>query len=137
MKRVLFLSAIALMAPMTAHAAKGYSTEQLCQILQPCQAPPQYASGPYLAKPIVRRVSLQQVQSICGGGYAAFLGKRARPKSIQAAVASGGGFGTLGCAQLNATECIVHVPSDLSAVLPQLFRLVLAHELAHCRGWVH
>ena len=136
MKRLIFLSAIALMAPTAAHAANGYSTEQLCQILQPCQAPPQYASGPFLAKPIVRRISLRQLQSVCGGGYAAFLGKKAPPQSIQAAVASGG-FGTLGCAQLKATECIVHVPSDLGVVLPQLYRLVLAHELAHCRGWVH
>ena len=138
MKRLLLLAGITLMLPFAAHAQKSrYSTTQLCQILQPCQPPAQYASGPYVAKPVIRQVSLRQIQSICGSGYAAFLGTKAHPDSVQAAVDAGGDFGTLGCAQLNAGDCVVHVPSDLQAALPELYRLVLAHELAHCRGWVH
>jgi len=64
---------------------------------------------------------------------------RARVTTVQAAAASGdlADFGTLGCAQVNPTNCIVHIPSGLQAVLPDLYRLVLKHELAHCRGWVH
>jgi hypothetical protein len=139
MKRFMLLASIALMLPVTALAQQKahYSTAQLCQILQPCLPPAQYAKGPFLAKPVVRQVSLRQLQSVCGGGYAAFLGHKARPESIQAAVDAGGDFGTLGCAQVTASDCIVHVPSDLQAVLPDLYRLVLAHELGHCRGWVH
>ena len=138
MKRLLLLAGIALMLPFTAHAQKSrYSTAQLCQILQPCLPPAQYASGPYVAKPTVRQLSLKQIQGVCGG-YARFLGKTPQgPETVQAAVDAGGNFGTLGCAQLNAGGCVVHVPSDLQAVLPELYRLVLAHELAHCRGWVH
>ncbi len=138
MKRLILWVGIALMLPLAANAAKPhYSTQQLCQILQPCLPPAQYARGPYVAKPVIRQVSLKQLQGICGGGYAAFLGSKARPESVQAAVDAGGNFGALGCAQLNASDCLVHVPGDLQAVLPELYRLVLAHELAHCRGWVH
>jgi hypothetical protein len=31
----------------------------------------------------------------------------------------------------------VHVPADLQSQLPDLYRLIVAHELGHCRGWVH
>ena len=60
------------------------------ELLQPCLPPAQYASGPFVAKPVVQQVSLRQIQSICGGGYAAFLGHKARAESVQAAVDAGG-----------------------------------------------
>ena len=104
MKRLLLLAGIALMLPFTAHAQKSrYSTAQLCQILQLCLPPAQYASSPYMAKPKRRQVSLKQIQGICGGGYARFLGNMPQgPETVQAVVDAGGNFGTLGCAQLNA-----------------------------------
>jgi hypothetical protein len=136
LKRLVFLISFMLMIPAATQAQK-YSTTQLCEILQPCEAPARYASGPYLAKPAIRHVSLKQIQGICGSAYSRFLGPRTGHETVQAAVSANAGFGTLGCAQLTASACIVHVPSDLRAVLPDLYRLVLAHELAHCRGWVH
>lgn len=61
------------------------------------------------------------------------------PETVQAVVASGGSFnfGIMGCAELTGTSCIVHVPSDLQAEIPDLYKIVMAHELGHCRGWVH
>ena len=100
-----------------------FSTAELCQILQPCQPPAKFAKGGFLAKPIVRDVSLSEVQSVCGGA-----GDRA---------ASGFPYGIFGCAQVNPDSCMVHVPRELKAKLPELYSLVLAHELGHCRGWVH
>lgn len=142
MKKLLLIVGLALMTPATAQATKvRFSTQTLCEILQPCQPPPPYASGAFLAKPIVRHVTLTQLQGICGGGYAAFLGDKAkkRPVSLQAAMASGqaSDFGILGCAALDTTSCVVHLPADVKAAIPDLYQLVLAHELAHCRGWVH
>ena len=144
MKRLLLIVSLGLMLPAIAQAQANkpkYSTAMLCEILQPCQPPARYASGAYLAKPAVRHVTLRQLQGICGGGYAAFLGDKAkqRPVSVQAALASGDAadLGILGCAALDTTSCVVHVASDVRAALPDLYRLVLAHELAHCRGWVH
>ena len=144
MKRLLLIVSLGLMVSASASAQPAkvrFSTATLCEILQPCQPPPQYARGAFLAKPVVQHVTLRQLQGICGGGYAAFLGDKAtqRPVSLQAALASGNtaDLGILGCTDLNATSCTVHVPSDVKAALPELYQLVLAHELAHCRGWVH
>jgi hypothetical protein len=141
-KFLLLIVSLGLMTPALAQAQTSrFSTATLCEIVVPCQPPAEYASGAFLAKAVVRHVPLRQIQIICGGGYAAFLGEKAkqRPLSLQAAIASGqaADFGILGCADLNATTCVVHVPSDVKLALPELFRLVLAHELAHCRGWVH
>jgi hypothetical protein len=133
--------AVLILAPSGVDAAKPqFSTATLCQVLEPCQPPARYASGAFLAPPVVREITLRQVQSACSG-YRAFLGDRpyqgAEP--VQAALAGGGalGFGIMGCAQLTGSSCIVHVPRDLKAELPELFELVLAHELGHCRGWRH
>lgn len=131
-----FLAAFFLASPGV-HAAKSqFSTATLCQVLMPCQPPAPYATGPYIAPPVLREVTLRQVQSVCGG-YRAFLG--AATPSVQAAMAGGGAFGfdILGCAQLTASSCVVHVPRDLKVELPELFDLILAHELGHCRGWRH
>lgn len=135
MKHLFLLIACALMMPAAAQAQK-YTTLQLCEILRPCQAPARYTSGPYLAIPVIRHVSLKRIQGICGGSYAR-LGPRTGHETLQGAVLAHGDIGTLGCAQLTASACIVHVPSDLRTVLPDLYHIVLAHELAHCRGWVH
>lgn len=144
MKRLLPILSLGLTLPAAALAQADkpkFSTATLCEILQPCQPPAQYASGAYLAKPVVRNVTLRELQGICGGGYAAFLGDKMKRRevSLQAAMASGqaADFGILGCAALDTASCVVHVPSDVKTALPDLYRLVLSHELAHCRGWVH
>jgi hypothetical protein len=115
----------------TSVESASYSTAELCKVLQPCVAPAKYAAGPYLAKPIIRVVSLREVQSACGGPFAL---NRKGAATIHAVMS---GDGTLGCASIANNNCVVHVPGDLKSVLPDLYRLVLAHELAHCRGWVH
>lgn len=115
------LLAVGAEAPTAASAAAPqFSNTQLCQILQPCEPPARYRSGPFVAKPVVREVSMGKVQSICGGTHAA-----------------ANGFGIMGCAQIRGGECIVHVPRNLKRELPALFDLVLAHEFGHCRGWTH
>ena len=145
MSRLFAALAIVLLAlpAVTAQAKKApFSTATMCEVLQPCRPPAQYASGPFLEPPQIVPVTLRRVQAICGAGYAAFLGKDAiasGPATVQAVKASGGGFNfsIMGCAQLTGNACIVHLPSDLRAEMPELYALVLAHELGHCRGWVH
>jgi hypothetical protein len=132
MHRIALLVASLFLAPAAAHAAgPHFTTADLCQVLQPCQPPAQFQSGPFLAEPVIRAVSMAQVQTVCGRGYAALPGEGAR-HAVQ-----GGGFGIMGCAQLRDGACVVHVPADLKGKLPALYELVLAHELGHCRGWVH
>lgn len=118
---------------VTAQAKRAqFSTATMCEVLRPCMPPPQYAKGPFLERLKVVSVTLRQVQSICGGGGAS-------ADRTSAVVGSEGtfNFGIMGCAQLTGTTCVVHVPSDVKAKLPELYALILAHELGHCRGWVH
>lgn len=141
MRYTLLILAALIFTPTGVDAAKPeFSIEMMCAVLQPCQPPARYASGPFLAPPVVREITLRQVQSACGG-YRAFLGDRTfqGADTVQAALAGGGalGPGIMGCAQLTGSSCIVHVPGNLKTELPELFELVLAHELAHCRGWRH
>ena len=110
------LPAVAANTPRT-----EFSTATMCAALQPCVAPAEYSSGAFLDKPIIKLVTMRQIQVICGSG-----GEHASS-----------GDGVMGCAQLTGTACIVHLPSELKAQIPELYRLVLTHELAHCRGWVH
>jgi hypothetical protein len=80
----------------------------LCQLLAPCKIPTAYASGPFKATPVIREVKLRQIQAVCEGGntnVAHWAGK--------------GNF--LGCAQLTAERCEVHVPIDVKAVSDELF----------------
>ena len=128
MRHVLFLVAIVVMAT-AAHAANPqFSKAQLCQVVQPCEAPARYASGPFLATPVVRQVSLPEVQAICGGrALRPFFGARAASM----------GTGIMGCARFDGSACVVHVPKDVKAAIPDLYDVILRHELAHCRGWVH
>lgn len=120
MKCLVLLVSLALALPIAAQAkTKKFSMTTICAVLMPCQPPPRYASGPFLEKPVIELVTLREIQTICGD-----YGAR-------------GDEGILGCAGLTPTSCIVHVPSDVKAGLPEVFRVILAHELAHCRGWVH
>ena len=69
-------------------------------------------------------VTLQQIQSICGADDVGRVG--------------GGGDSVpsiMGCATFQGGKCIVHVPGDLKTVLPDVYDVVLRHELGHCRGW--
>jgi hypothetical protein len=141
-KRLLLIVGLGLLVSTSAHAAKArFSTSNLCELLLPCLPPAQFANGAFLAKPVIQNVTLSQLQTVCGGGYAALLGDKAKQRqvSLQAAMASGDAadFGILGCTDLNAVSCVVNVPGEVKAELPELYRLVLTHELAHCRGWVH
>lgn len=112
-----------------------YSTAQLCQIVHPCLPPAEFARGPFLAKPLIKKMALREVQAVCGVPVAD-IGGTTPAGRIHAAMAAGGA-GALGCAQISADVCTVHVASDLQAAIPELYRLILHHELAHCRGWVH
>lgn len=95
------------------------SASDLCMLLQPCKAPARYASGAYIAKPEVREVSMQTVSQYCNDTHVA------------------AGAGALGCATIEGGTCLVLVPKEVRAISPQLFKLIVEHELAHCRGWVH
>ena len=125
MKVLLVLLAVAAATPVAAQAGPIYSKPELCKILEPCEAPAQYASGPFLAPPVIHDVPLEEIQVVCGNGYRAFLGDRASVPGI------------MGCAQFADGLCIVHLPSDVKAAVPELYDVVRRHELAHCRGWVH
>jgi hypothetical protein len=141
------LASFALLLPTGMASAAGahasFTTAELCQILQPCQPPARFASGPFVVPPVIEKVTLRQVQSICGGGpSSASRDKQGDlgPETVQAALASAASSfhsEIMGCAQLQATRCVVHVPADLQSQLPDLYRLIVAHELGHCRGWVH
>ena len=106
------------------YSEAAFAGPDLCQLLAPCNVPSKFRSGPFLAPPMIHEVKLRQIQTICAG----------RNKS-DAQSGSDGQF--LGCAQLTAKRCEVHVPVDVKVISEELFSKVLAHELAHCRGWVH
>jgi hypothetical protein len=114
----------ALFATAPAYSADmpiSISEETVCAVLQPCAVPASFSSGPFLAPPEVRDVPLARIQRICSGGLHA----------------AAGGNSLLGCAQLAGGKCVVHVPSDIKRAVPTLYRMILQHELAHCRGWRH
>ena len=68
MRIFLFLLGALLLVPTSASAMKTrFSTAEMCQVLQPCQPPAKFAKGSFLAKPVIREVSLREVQSVCGG----------------------------------------------------------------------
>jgi hypothetical protein len=124
MKHIFLIVAALFLLPGAANAMKSrFSTAELCQVLQPCEPPAEFSKGAFLARPIIRQVSLHEIQTICGGG-----GDQA---------AAGFPYGIFGCAQVRADSCVVHVPRELKLEVPELYALVLAHELGHCRGWVH
>ncbi len=121
----LMVAGLTALHPDPAMAMKSrFSKAELCQVLYPCEPPARYQSGPYLEKPRIVSVSMQQVQAICAG-------------HSDMAAGSGFPFTVMGCAQLTGTECVVHVSDSLKKVSGDLYKLVLAHELGHCRGWRH
>ena len=132
MSALLAAAVVLTAASVDTHAAGlRTSTAELCEMLVPCQPPAQFARGPYLGTPVIRHVGMRHIETICGfSGYEAFLGRR----TIHTA---GSGGDVLGCTEITGGSCIVHLPSELRARLPALYRLVLAHEMGHCRGWVH
>ena len=117
---VLLALLAAAVLPVAANAAPVYSKPALCQILEPCEPPARYASGPYLAPVIIREVALHEIQAICRGGYGAHAGP-----------------GVMGCAEFTGDRCVVRLPSDIKKSVPELYEVVRRHELGHCRGWVH
>jgi len=129
--RNLLLAFVLLLAASTAAWAMQSQSQrnELCQIMEPCLPPPAYASGPFLAKPVIINVTMRQVQKICGSGARAFLGDRVNT--------AGTPYSIFGCAKLEATACIVHVPSDVKAISADLYDVILQHELGHCRGRRH
>jgi hypothetical protein len=130
MRYVLVAVGLMLAVPSAAVAMQSQShRNELCQIMQPCMPPPAYASGPFLAEPVIVNVSMRQIQKICGGGARAFLGDHVN--------AAGSSYSIFGCAKLEGTKCIVHVPSDVRAISADLYDVILEHELGHCRGWRH
>jgi hypothetical protein len=138
------LGFLVLLLPVSAASAgESFSTAELCQVLQPCQPPAKFASGPFLEPVVIRKVTLRQIQAICGGARTAALHDHdhdtgaERIHAAMAAGALGRGVEIMGCAQLQPASCVVHVPAALKAQLPELYALILAHELGHCRGWVH
>jgi hypothetical protein len=99
--------------------ATPVSASDLCELLQPCRAPAKYASGTFLAKPDVREVGMDVVRARCNDVHVA------------------AGEGALGCASFEGDRRVVIVPAAVKKISPGLFRLLVEHELAHCRGWVH
>jgi hypothetical protein len=124
--KLVFALAAMMALPAAAEAAPEYALATLCQVLQPCQPPAQFASGPYLAPPVILEVTLDEIQAACDNGHRALIGKG------QAAAPA-----FMGCAAFVGSGCVVHVPADVKLAVPELYDLILAHELAHCRGWVH
>ena len=101
-----------------------FSKAVMCQALgHTCEAPARYRSGPFLEPPRIVSVSMQRIQAICVG-------------EVSAASGSIFPYSVMGCAQLTGSGCMVHVSNSLKEVAG-LYELVLAHELAHCRGWRH
>jgi hypothetical protein len=124
MKIVLaFLAALAL--PAVAHASPPrFSVDQICKILEPCLPPAKYDSGSFVEPPVIVPVTLTQIQSICSNDIDG--------------ISPGSGFPSImGCATFEGGKCVVHVPADVSATIPDLYNVVLRHELGHCRGWTH
>ena len=74
-------------------------------------APPRYASGPYLAPLTVRTVPLPKLQRVC-----ALYGRNQ----------------SNGCAILTKKRCTIYLRTGMD---PGWRDGVLRHEQAHCRGW--
>jgi hypothetical protein len=122
----LLTAALALLPAGPAMAMKPHFTKaEMCQVIYPCEPPVNYRSGPFLAPPHIVAVTMPRIQAICGGGEERAARGSAFPYDIMA------------CAQVTPTSCVIHISNGLRAASPELYALVLAHELGHCRGWVH
>lgn len=97
---------------------------EFCSVMQYCRIPLRYRKGPFLAKPVIREVSVSEVRKGC---------------STNAEGASKGILDdyVLGCARIVDEECVIYVPTEARMISDEIFDMVIEHELAHCRGWVH
>src|SRR4051812_11368554 len=106
-----FFGAVALAAATHSLPAQALSEDELCVLLQPCKAPAQFANRPYLAKPVIREVSMSDVRLAC----------------INPDVAVSHAQNPLGCASFEGSSCIVTIPAELKNVSRELYALVLEH----------
>jgi hypothetical protein len=117
------LLAIGLVAGIAADAGHAkVKKRDFCAATQYCRIPAQFQRGPFLAKPLLREVSLREIQKRCSGHSMVPFGV-ANP--------------VVGCARLQSENCVVYLPKEVRAISEEMFAMVLEHELAHCRGWVH
>jgi len=123
MKIVLALI-VALALPASAHASQRFSVDEICKILVPCLPPAKYDHGPFVEPPLIVDVTLSQIQSICSNGNEGVVEEGSLPS-------------IMGCAEFEDGKCVVHVPADIETTIPDLYNVVLRHELGHCRGWTH
>jgi hypothetical protein len=123
MKMVLALLATFVL-PGPTQAAPRFSVDEICEILVPCLPPARYDHGPFVEPPLILDVTLRQIQSICSNGD-----EGPAPEGTLPSI--------MGCAEFEDGKCVVHVPSDIEASIPDLYKVVLRHELGHCRGWTH
>jgi hypothetical protein len=115
------LAAVAIATASSSVPAAAASDAELCALLEPCKAPAAFTNKPYLAKPVIKEVSMSEVRLAC----------------INPDVAVSHAQNPLGCTSFEGNSCVITIPAELKNVSGQLYRLVLEHELAHCRGWVH
>jgi hypothetical protein len=117
------LLAIGLTATIAPDGASAkLNKREFCAATQYCRIPARYRSGPFLAKPLLREVSLREIQKRCSGHTVVPFGV-ANP--------------VVGCARLQGEDCVVYLPKEVRAISEEMFAMVVEHELAHCRGWVH
>lgn len=109
-------------APDSAYAK--VTKREFCAVMQYCRIPVRYRKGPFLAKPVIREVSLDEVRRGCNAGT------EVSRKGIL-------GDYILGCARVVGANCVIYIPSEVRTVSEEIFAMALEHELAHCRGWVH
>jgi hypothetical protein len=108
--------------PDSAHAK--VTKREFCAVMQYCRIPARYRNGPFLAKPVIREVSLVEVKRGCSAG-----GDVASKGILSEYI--------LGCARIVGANCVIYVPKEVRTISSEIFDMVLEHELAHCRGWVH
>ena len=119
---LLFIGAAAAMAPNAAYAK--LKKADFCEAAKYCRIPAKFRSGPFLAQPQLREVSLRDIQKRCS-------------KSGHAAGPFGVASPVVGCAMFQGTNCVVYLPKEVRAISQEMFDMVVEHELAHCRGWTH
>lgn len=120
LKMLVAAAAIAVTAPFMSAAPASAGGIDLCQIVDHCRAPARYATGPFRAEPVVRTMDARNLATWCSNGQGL-----------------GGQEGPLGCTELGSDRCLVFISDKVRPASRELYDLVLAHELAHCRGWIH
>jgi hypothetical protein len=117
------LLAISLAATVAADVAYAkLNRQEFCAATRYCRIPARFLSGPFLAKPLLREVPLREIQKRC---------------SDHAVIPFGVASPVVGCARFQSENCVVYLPKEVRAISQEMFDMVVEHELAHCRGWVH